>query len=235
MDCWSTVYGGAGGAGPYHTETTGVQQQMEQFGSTYNLLRDLAYHRHQVQLPTHSERSLRILSNIITLNVLINNKAGRRIIGNMESVSEWISSHIMTARGFGRVYPKLEKVIFNVTVIRWENLKGLKSQLGFLRITDILISPFGSGSFNALFLPDATSLITTPSCLVQNGEPLCDNFEGDVLHGHQVHYDTFYYSPNIKADIYLPPNEKIFYSMNLQKSHIISLLEEATNSILFRF
>jgi hypothetical protein len=235
MDCWSTVYGGAGAAGPYHSETTGVQQQMEQFGLTYNLLRDLAYHRHHVTLPTHSERRLNHLTNITTLNVLINKKAGRRIIGNMDFVSDWISSYVMTVRGFGRMYPKLEKVTYNVTVIQWENIKGLKSQLELLRNTDILISPFGSGSFNALFLPDATSLITTPSCLVQNGEPLCDNFEGDVLHVHQVHYDTFYYSPNLKSDIYLPPNEKLLYSLNMEKTHLIGLLQEASNSILFRF
>ena len=193
----------------------------------------------------------------LTLNVLTNEKAGRRTILNFDDIVSWTSSFSHKPEGmflelYCRHLPAMDitrnlSVKYNILRVNWATLNGnLSSQLHLLGDTNIYITSPGAGAFNAIFLPDGTSVITSPFCGTADTKSPCLNLDGMVLHEHLINYDTFIYSPASNKELVLPPaavaaaasnknhTSSFSYDIKFESAQFSRLLSEATHSVLSR-
>ena len=230
LQCWDRAYAGAGPIGPY-TDPAGDRLTMGA-GLGYELLRDMAYARWGVPRPSFPERRAALRTDR-RVRVLVNVKIGRRMISNIDKVAQWAREHEMrNALGGGA------SIHFDVTVVRWEDVgDGLRGQLNLLSTTDIYVSSCGSGSINAVFLPDASALIVSQFCDWHDGRsppPPCDSFEGLALHEHMPHYGLFTYQVDQADEMrYIEGSSSPrMHDIIFKKEKFTALLEQAANHVL---
>lgn len=208
MHCWSTAYGGTGGATPYTYDATA---QMESMGFYFSQMRELILYRNNVTAESMGERAARLLCHesgpvrSIDLKVLVGAKSGKRMIVNIAEVAEWVHNHTFESRGLRvRSCPSWEcaagvpsppspcirtspsqssmMVNFQMELVEWEKTHSLKDQLHLLSTTDIFVTNPGSGAMNSVFLPDWSSVITAPFCDLMD----CEAMDGFSVHEHLV-------------------------------------------------